>query len=330
MVSVIIPVYNGELYIKDSMLSVINQEYKDIEIIIVNDGSTDNTLNIAESIWEKYSPKGKIITIDNGGLANARNVGIEASKGDYICNLDADDYLESSIFQDIFNHTKGNFDVCYYGFRDVDENGNAITDYEERFNYIDHVSGLDAAKLKLKKDIWICQGSAVYKKDVMNRNGIKNVKGVNQGEDLYFITSMLASSDVVRCVAETGVNIRSISTSMMHCSYNNTFLQSICAVKNLRNRMACNDEIHKDDDLMNLISIQFMEEICCVAKRMIRSKYKSCFKLLKEMDCLYTDEFDNIDSLKHLMRREKIIEYSIFKFNKFVYFCFVKIMDWFR
>ena len=89
-VSVIIPVHNSEKYVLECINSVINQTYKNLEIIIVDDESTDNSLNIIKSIKDKRI---KLIELEkNSGAAIARNKGIEASTGDYICFLDSDDY----------------------------------------------------------------------------------------------------------------------------------------------------------------------------------------------------------------------------------------------
>ena len=88
-VSVIIPVFNVEKYINECVDSVINQTLTDIEIICVNDGSTDNSLNLLKQIPD---PRIKIISQENKGLAAARNEGMKHAKGEYITFLDADDF----------------------------------------------------------------------------------------------------------------------------------------------------------------------------------------------------------------------------------------------
>ncbi len=89
-VSVIIPVHNSEKYILECLNSVINQTYKNLEIIVIDDKSTDNSINIIKSIKDKRI---KLIELEkNSGAAIARNKGIEISTGDYICFLDSDDY----------------------------------------------------------------------------------------------------------------------------------------------------------------------------------------------------------------------------------------------
>jgi len=90
--SIIIPLYNKELFIKDTLINVINQSFKDFEIIVVDDGSTDNSVSIVNKISDKRL---KVYSKANGGVSSARNFGIAKAKGDYIAFLDADDYWDN-------------------------------------------------------------------------------------------------------------------------------------------------------------------------------------------------------------------------------------------
>lgn len=92
LVSVIIPVYNVEKYLRRCLNSVIDQEYKNIEIILVNDGSTDNSLEMAISYKEK-DKRIKVFSQENQGLSAARNTGLDKSQGEYIIFIDSDDYV---------------------------------------------------------------------------------------------------------------------------------------------------------------------------------------------------------------------------------------------
>ena len=103
MISVIINVYNGEKYIKRCIDSVINQTYKNLEILIINDGSTDNTLSICKSYNDKRI---RIINQKNMGLSLARNVGLDNAKGDYFYFVDADDYIDKDTIEYLYNLLK--------------------------------------------------------------------------------------------------------------------------------------------------------------------------------------------------------------------------------
>lgn len=105
-VSIIVPVYNVEKYVKKCLDSLVNQTLEDIEIIIVNDGSTDNSKSIVLEYKEKYSAKIKYFEKENGGLSDARNFGIPHATGEYIAFLDSDDYVELDIYEKMYNKAK--------------------------------------------------------------------------------------------------------------------------------------------------------------------------------------------------------------------------------
>ena len=92
LISIIIPVYNAEKYINRCIKSIVNQSYQELEIIVVNDGSTDNSLSICETLATQDN-RIKVISQDNGGVSKARNTGLRLAKGEYVMFLDSDDYM---------------------------------------------------------------------------------------------------------------------------------------------------------------------------------------------------------------------------------------------
>lgn len=130
LVSVIIPIYNSQDNIIDCINSVIDQTYKNIEILLVNDGSTDNSLSICKN-FAKNDDRIKIIDIENQGVSVARNIGIEKSKGDYIIFVDSDDYIDSTIVEKMLNSIiKEDADVCQCGCNVVDSKGKVLKTYD--------------------------------------------------------------------------------------------------------------------------------------------------------------------------------------------------------
>lgn len=99
-ISIIIPVYNGEKTIERCINSIINNNYENIEIIVINDGSNDRTLEILEKI-KKVEKRLKVISQKNSGVSAARNLGIKNSTGDYIYFMDADDYIEENCIKTV-------------------------------------------------------------------------------------------------------------------------------------------------------------------------------------------------------------------------------------
>lgn len=122
LISVIIPVYNVYDYVGKCIESVINQTYKELEIIVINDGSTDNSLDIIKA-YEKKDKRIKVIDKKNGGLSDARNVGIDASTGKYIMFLDSDDFIDENMIKIMYENLKKykkKISICnrYYYYED--------------------------------------------------------------------------------------------------------------------------------------------------------------------------------------------------------------------
>jgi glycosyltransferase involved in cell wall biosynthesis len=107
LITVVIPIYNVEKYLSVCLDSVINQTYSNLEIICINDGSTDESLEICLKYKEKHS-RIKIINKFNGGLSSARNMGIKSSKGSFITFVDSDDYVEPTYIEELYNSIKTN------------------------------------------------------------------------------------------------------------------------------------------------------------------------------------------------------------------------------
>lgn len=126
LISVIISMYNAQEYIEKLLDCLKKQTYKNLEIIIVNDGSTDNSLKIAKE-YAKVDKRIKIISIPNNGVSNARNIGIDNSTGEYITFLDADDYIEYDMYEKfLYNIIEKKADVLRGNYIREDINGNVI------------------------------------------------------------------------------------------------------------------------------------------------------------------------------------------------------------
>lgn len=172
MISVIIPLYNKEKYIKETIQSVLNQTYKNFELIIVNDGSTDGSLKIVDSILDERI---KVIRIENGGVSNARNTGIKNAKFEWIALLDADDEWETIYLENAFDLIQS------YNITDV-----VATNY-----YLKNQTGKKTA-LKIKKGFLnsyfnnpcITSSSVIINKRIFNEIGIFN-EILKYGEDQH-------------------------------------------------------------------------------------------------------------------------------------------------
>ncbi len=136
LISVIIPVYNQEKYLNKCIDSLLTGTYKNIECIIVDDGSTDNS----PELCDEYKKDDRVVVIHkkNGGLSSARKAGFDVSRGQYITFIDSDDYVDKDYVEKLYNALKDNdADICVCGhYRD--DNGTIITNtYPIRDRVID-------------------------------------------------------------------------------------------------------------------------------------------------------------------------------------------------
>ncbi len=167
LISVIIPVYNVEPYLNRCLESVVNQTYKNLEIILVDDDSPDNCPMMCDE-WAKMDERIKVFHIENKGVSNARNIGIENAAGAYIGFVDSDDYIEKDMFETLINDIVDKsceISVCGYQINDEE----CINNND---NEVKSVSQTDALKLIAQGDykygvIW----NKLYKASL-----IKNIK----------------------------------------------------------------------------------------------------------------------------------------------------------
>lgn len=139
--SIIVPVYNVEKYIKKCLDSIFAQTLKDFEVIVINDGTKDKSIELIKN----YDVK--IINQKNQGLSAARNRGVKESRGEYLLFLDSDDYLEKDTLKELNESFKNNPDIVRFQIREVYEDGKVITYQEIPFN---NKNGVEAFKLFTK------------------------------------------------------------------------------------------------------------------------------------------------------------------------------------
>ena len=196
--SVIVPVYNTQKYLKRCIESVLNQTYKNYEIILINDGSTDNSLEILKKY--ESNNKVKIITQKNHGLSYTRNVGISHATGDYVILLDSDDFLEKDLFK-VLNLNIKNEDMIKFNYNYYFGNGEKKPIQNVKF---EDNSGQEALrKLISEKKVFEMSCIYAYKKDY-----IKNFK-FEEGkyhEDLGLIPLMIYETKKISSIDYIGYN----------------------------------------------------------------------------------------------------------------------------
>lgn len=193
-VSVIVPVYNVEKFIDKCLNSLVNQTLKEIEIIVVNDGSPDNSQKIIDKYVKKYPDKIKSYIKENGGQGSARNYGLEKANGEYIGYVDSDDFVEKDMYKKLYNKAKeNNYDIVVCG------NYNVSEDYQNKNidtfinNYNTDLENIFFGKMA----VW----NKIYKRDILIKNKLEFKEKVWY-EDLAFTLKAIMNSNTFAFIDE--------------------------------------------------------------------------------------------------------------------------------
>lgn len=192
-VSVIVPVYNVENYLEKCLRSLVKQSLSDIEIIVVNDGSKDNSEKIIKEFAQRYPEKIKAFTKENGGLSDARNFGIDRAAGDYIGFVDSDDYVTENMFEEMLllaekHHAK--MVIC--NIQKVDENGKIVQKLTQMPDMPEKIA-LEH-NFSVFSDISYFACNKLFKKELFNQKRFK--KGVHF-EDIQLIPQLLLECETI-------------------------------------------------------------------------------------------------------------------------------------
>jgi Glycosyltransferases involved in cell wall biogenesis len=182
-ISVIVPAYNVGNYIGEAIQSVLNQTYKDFELLVVNDGSTDHTQDVINTFTD---PRIRAINQVNQGVSVARNVGIDNATGEYICFLDGDDRYEPQLLEIMIN--KITDDLIYCGFYCFGENGNI--EYPVKKYFSGNILYENVFKIT---DFHI--SSILIKRTALIRSGIKFTPRCIFGQDIEFLYKLFCVYD---------------------------------------------------------------------------------------------------------------------------------------
>lgn len=206
LVSIIVPVYNVERYIERCIESILAQTYKNIELILINDGSDDNSLQIC-NVFSNRDKRIRVIDKENTGVSSTRNIGIELARGKYLCFIDSDDYIENNYVEMLVGNIHENaVTFCGYFVDTYKENGNISSipkiyrkengnEISNNLVYVFHQGFLSV--------IW----NKIYDVSRLRENNIKFDEKLSLGEDLLFNLGYL----------KTGIEkIQSVDNSLYH------------------------------------------------------------------------------------------------------------------
>lgn len=188
-ISVIIPIYNTSLYLEKCLRSVMNQSLKEIEIICVNDGSTDNSLEILKEL-EKKDKRIKIINQINQGVSKARNEALKIAEGKYCLNIDSDDWVEIGYLEDMYNTAEvNNSDIVisdiFVDFKNVPTENYILKDLDIKNN--ESITGKEYIDIFIKDNFYGYTCNKLIKRELYIKNNICYNKKISILEDLEAI-----------------------------------------------------------------------------------------------------------------------------------------------
>ena len=184
--SIVIPVYNVEKYLEKCLNTVLNQNFTDYEVVCVNDGSTDSSLNILRDYEERYRQL-KIIDTENGGTASARNIGLKNANGEYIWFVDADDWIEENSLQIFDSQLKDEqVDVlCFNGKLVYEKDGRIEFDEIQTENFTSGWEYYNKYALQGRKFDFVCVVLQVYHREFLIENQLFFDKDVSYEDNLW-------------------------------------------------------------------------------------------------------------------------------------------------
>ena len=241
LISIIVPVYNVSQFIENCVISIIKQSYQNIEIILVDDGSTDNSLGICKKL-QKSDERIVVIHKENGGVSSARNIGIRQSKGEFVCFVDGDD----SVSYDYVDYL---YTLCVEHSCNISLTTELFNNYNKKNTKKEinkEITGKDAAVYLLSYRIPIGCYCKLFKKSFLLNTGIEFYQDLIMGEGFNFNFQCFQASDKV-AIGNRKVyyyrqdNVSSATTvfSLKKC------LNGLKAIERIRTNNIFSDELTK-------------------------------------------------------------------------------------
>lgn len=201
-ISIVIPIYNSEKYLNKCIDSILDQKFNGLEIILINDGSSDSSLDICNEYKDKYSNV-KVITQKNSGPSSARNVGLDLASGEYICFIDSDDKIKYNYLSVLYDKAKeNNCDVITCGY-ELGEKGKRVI---PNFKLDTVLNGkefvLSSKRVHTYNDLCF-PWRYFYKLSTIKNNKIKFNEEITIGEDTIFNMEILLNSSRVMAIEDS-------------------------------------------------------------------------------------------------------------------------------
>ncbi|MGV3145827.1 capsular polysaccharide synthesis protein [Streptococcus parasuis] len=328
-VSIVIPVYNQENYLDISLPSVISQTYSNIEIIVVNDGSTDSSRSIIEH-YSQIDSRFKVIDKTNGGLVDATLTGLQNTTGDYVAFLDPDDRIGEDFIENFVGQITDDFDIISMGYY-LDRAGELTPKYlkesriysGEALDKFGKMFLYEKGEALVSNRFFISRWNKLYKKTVINKifSEFEKCKNISLGEDSMFTVLTLQASNSVKVISSPNsyfYNVANQNSMMKTGELISTLEKSKLAYQKML-------EVSRNDHQSMALYFFLIENYFQRLKQSDSSSFKQLYTLLKK-DKLYHSTLKFI--LKHTTNKPKKLELltrRIFDFYGYIFFNLVLV-----
>lgn len=317
LVSIIVPIYNVEKYLLKCLESILGQTMKNIEVILINDGSKDKSLSICH---EYANQDNRIQVIDkvNEGVAAARNTGLERASGNYVGFVDPDDWIEPEMYESMYNklaHSEHNLCLCNYYKDDrlvsypkvLKIKKDSLDKQEVIDEIIASMIGIDDLMPKYKY-IMGCVWRCLYKKDFIDQYELRFKKGVSIMEDLVFTIEALLKSDGLCIDHGIWYHYRRNPKSILH-SYNPNMWEDQIYVHRLLEELL--QEAGLEDYMLNRLDLRYIGmAFCAIYNETSKSDKENKIKITEKMTKVR--QIGNDKRFKTALKRVKPIQKPIF------------------
>lgn len=216
--SVIVPIYNSEKYLKECLDSLVNQTFKDIEIICVNDGSTDNSLEIVKHFAEKDS-RIKVINQENKGQSAARNTGLKVANSNFITFIDSDDYIDLNTYEKVLNNNIDTDIICF-GIKVFGNSHYQQRNSDDNYYKIKYIGKQKITQeIILNTDVSVC--NKIFRKEIVDKYGINFTEELYY-EDAEFFFKYISCCQNAYFINKYFYHYRRLENSVMSETFNGT------------------------------------------------------------------------------------------------------------
>lgn len=311
LISIIIPVYNVAQYLEKCLESVISQTYKNIEVILVDDGSSDESGVICDKYAER-DERIKVIHKQNGGVSSARNAALEIVKGDYVCFVDADDYVVAEMVERLVNEIQKGYDIvqCSYVLLYDDRTVHAqISDFSEE-EYHEKTQIINAFFTgRIVYSLW----NKLFSYKVIS--GKKFDESIRIAEDKLFVHECLVDAANIKCIPDELYMYVQRLNSATKCTLDEKHFDDVKVLEYFLERYSSEDEI-KNSLLINAAKVYLtllFRIICADYKSDLEVEYRK--KVLELRKIIYGSELFNTKEkiIIHILSFAPQIAYKIIR-----------------